>query len=102
MILRTLAGICVAVLLTAFEVGCGGGTEIAPPALSLSTTTLRDGMATFPYSQTIAANGGVALLYEASPPEPFLKASCLEAVPPTPLHFPARPIPLKEWHFRSK
>src|SRR5436305_2039700 len=59
MILRALAWICIAGLLTLVESGCGGGTETAPPTLSISTATLRDGMATFPYTQTIVANGGV-------------------------------------------
>jgi hypothetical protein len=57
---RTLAWIGLAVLLGLVESGCGGSTQITPPPLSISTATLRDGMATFPYSQTIAATGGVA------------------------------------------
>ena len=59
MTLRTITWIGLAGLLTLAESGCGSGAQIAP-ALSISTTALRDGMATFPYSQTITANGGVA------------------------------------------
>lgn len=60
MTVRTLAWIGLAILLGLVEFGCGGGTQITPPPLSISTATLRDGMATFPYSQTVAAAGGVA------------------------------------------
>lgn len=63
MTLRTIVSIGLAGLLTLVQSDCGNGTQIAPPALSISTTTLRDGMATFPYSQTITANGGVAPLF---------------------------------------
>ena len=43
------------------ESGCGGGKQNSqpPPRLSISTESLPDGMATFPYSQAILANGGV-------------------------------------------
>jgi hypothetical protein len=60
--MRAMVSICFAGLLTLIESGCGGGTHTAPPppALSISTTSLADGMVTFPYSQTILATGGVA------------------------------------------
>jgi len=60
--MRAMASICFAGLLTLLESGCGGGTHTAPPpaAVSISTTSLADGMVTFPYSQTILATGGVA------------------------------------------
>jgi hypothetical protein len=60
--MRAMASICFAGLLTLLESGCGGGTHTAPPpaALSISTTSLADGMVSFPYSQTILATGGVA------------------------------------------
>jgi hypothetical protein len=60
--LRAMVSICFAGLLALIEPGCGGGTHPGPPppALSNSTTSLADGMVTFPYSQTILATGGVA------------------------------------------
>jgi len=63
-ITRTLVSIFIGGMLALIESGCGGGTHTAPPppALSISTTSLADGMVTFPYSQTILATGGVAPL----------------------------------------
>ena len=41
--------------------GCGGGgTRLPPPALSITTASLPDWMATFAYTQTLQATGGVS------------------------------------------
>jgi hypothetical protein len=57
---RAMLSICFAGLIALIESGCGGGALTAPPpTLSISTTSLADGMVTFPYSQTIQATGGV-------------------------------------------
>lgn len=60
--MRAMASICFAGLLILSESACGGGTHTAtpPPALSISTTSLADGMVRFPYSETISATGGDA------------------------------------------
>lgn len=41
---------------------CGGDkkTTTPPPPLSLSTSALADGFVSFPYTQTVQANGGVS------------------------------------------
>jgi putative Ig domain-containing protein len=60
--MRAMASICFAGLLILSESACGGGRHTATlsPALSISTTSLADGMARFPYSETIWATGGDA------------------------------------------
>ena len=57
---RTLFLVCLIAMLAIFVCGCGGGTRVAPPALSITTTTLPDWMATFAYTQTLQATGGVS------------------------------------------
>jgi hypothetical protein len=47
-------------MLVLAESACGARTQtvLSPPTLSISTTSLPDGMVTFPYSQTVVASGG--------------------------------------------
>jgi len=58
---RTLLLICLIEILAIFLCGCGGGaTRLPPQALSITTATLPDWMATFAYAQTLQATGGVS------------------------------------------
>jgi hypothetical protein len=64
--MRAMVSICFAGLLALIESGCGGVTYTAPPppALSISTTSLIDGMVSFPYSQTILTTEEVRFPWE--------------------------------------
>jgi len=57
-----LARLGCALVALVFLAQCGGGknTTTPPPPLSLSTSALADGFVSFPYTQTIQANGGVS------------------------------------------
>jgi hypothetical protein len=58
---RTLLRICLIEMLAIFVCGCGGGeTRLSLPAVAIITATLPDWMATFEYTQTLQATGGVS------------------------------------------
>ena len=60
---RDLISILLAGMLVVLECACGGGGTVPPPpAMSITTATLPDWMATFAYTQTVQATGGSRLL----------------------------------------